>query len=98
MRLELAEVEHIAELVKLELTEDEKAIFQVQLSAILDYAATLQAVDTSGIPPTTSVFELSNVTREDDVQPSFPREDVLANAPDAHQGSFRVGAIMEQPS
>jgi aspartyl-tRNA(Asn)/glutamyl-tRNA(Gln) amidotransferase subunit C len=95
MRLELAEVEHIAELVKLELTGDEKAIFQVQLSAILDYAATLQAVDTSGVPPTTSVFELSNVTREDAVLPSLPREDVLANAPDPHQGCFRVRAILE---
>jgi len=52
MRLTLAQVEHIAELAKLALSDDEKARYQEQLSAILEYAERLQAVDTSAIPPT----------------------------------------------
>ncbi len=56
MSLTLAEVEHIADLARLRLTEDEKARYRQQLSAILDYVAQLQALDTSGIPPTSSVL------------------------------------------
>ena len=95
MPLTIAEVEHIAELARLGLTEEEKALYREQLSAILDYAAVLQRVDTSAIPPTATVLPLRNVMRADVVEPSLPREDVLANAPDAHEGCFRVQAILE---
>ncbi|PKO21523.1 MAG: Asp-tRNA(Asn)/Glu-tRNA(Gln) amidotransferase GatCAB subunit C [Chloroflexi bacterium HGW-Chloroflexi-1] len=95
MSLTIAEVEHIAELAKLGLTDAEKALYREQLSAILDYAATLQAVDTSAIPPTATGLPLRNVMREDAVRPSMPREDVLANAPDASEGYFRVRAVFE---
>lgn len=95
MPLSAAEVEHIAELARLSLTDREKALFREQLSAILDYAAAIQQVDTSAIPPTATVLPLRNVMREDIVAPSMPREDVLANAPDAAEGCFRVGAILE---
>lgn len=95
MSLTLAEVEHIAELARLRLTDAEKALFREQLSAILDYAAAIQKVDTSAIPPTATVLPLRNVMREDTVAPSLPREDVLANAPDAEAGCFRVQAILE---
>jgi len=60
-----------------------------QLSAILDYAARLQELDTEAIPPTASVVPLQNVMREDRVIPSLPRDQVLANAPDkSEDGSF----------
>ena len=95
MPLTIAEVEHIAELARLGLTEEEKALYREQLSAILDYAAVLQRVDTSAIPPTAAVLPLRNVMRADVVEPSLPREDVLANAPDVHEGCFRVQAILE---
>jgi aspartyl-tRNA(Asn)/glutamyl-tRNA(Gln) amidotransferase subunit C len=95
MRLTTAEVEHIAELARLSLTDQEKTLFREQLSAILDHAATIQQVDTSAIPPTATVLPLRNVMREDAVAPSMPREDVLANAPDAAEGCFRVRAILE---
>jgi len=95
MKLSRAEVEHIAELAKLGLTEEEKEKFREQLSAILEYAEMLQQLDTEAIPPTATVLPLQNVMRPDEVAPSFPREDILANAPDAAEGCFRVRAILE---
>jgi aspartyl-tRNA(Asn)/glutamyl-tRNA(Gln) amidotransferase subunit C len=95
MSLTLAEVEHIAELARLELTGDEKTLYRQQLSAILDYAAILQRCDTSAISPTATVLPLRNIMRSDRVEPSLPGEDVLANAPDAEEGCFRVRAILE---
>jgi aspartyl-tRNA(Asn)/glutamyl-tRNA(Gln) amidotransferase subunit C len=96
MPLTLAEVEHVAELARLSLTDDEKALFRSQLSAILDYAAVLQGVDTSAIPPTATVLPLRNVMRDDVARPSLPPEDVLANAPDGRDGFFAVRAILRQ--
>ncbi len=95
MPLSIAEVEHIAELAKLGLSQEEKALFREQLDAILDYAEVLQRIDTSAIPPTATVLPLRNVMRADEVEPSLAREDVLANAPDAHAGAFRVRAVLE---
>jgi aspartyl-tRNA(Asn)/glutamyl-tRNA(Gln) amidotransferase subunit C len=95
MKLSHAEVEHIAELAKLELTEEEKIKFCEQLSAILEYAEMLQQLDTEAIPPTATVLPLQNVMWPDEVTPSFSQEDILANAPDAAEGCFRVRAILE---
>jgi aspartyl-tRNA(Asn)/glutamyl-tRNA(Gln) amidotransferase subunit C len=95
MSLTIAQVEHIAELARLALTEEEKTLFCGQLSAILEYAAILQRVDTSAIPPTATVLPLRNIMRDDVVQPSLPVEDVLANAADAEDGCFRVTAILD---
>jgi aspartyl-tRNA(Asn)/glutamyl-tRNA(Gln) amidotransferase subunit C len=95
MSLTIAQVEHIAALARLGLTDDEKARFAGQLSAILDYAAILQQVDTSAIPPTATVLPLSSVMRPDAVEPSLSVEDVLANAPDAADAQFRVPAILD---
>jgi len=95
MKLSVAQVEHIAELAKLSLTNDEKARFQEQLSAILEYAERLQALDTSAIPPTATVLPLRNVMRADEPRDSLSREDVLANAPQSEADSFRVQAVMD---
>ena len=95
MKLSPAQVEHIAELARLALSDEEKARYQEQLSAILDYAERLQAVDTSAIPPTATVLPLRNVMRADQVLPSMSREDVLANAPQVEAESFRVQAVLD---
>ncbi len=95
MKLSLTEVEHIAELAKLGLTDEEKTTFREQLSAILEYAERLNQVDTSTIPPTPTVLPLRNVMREDAAQPSLPQEDVLANASGTAEGCFRVKAILD---
>lgn len=95
MQLSLAQVEHIAELARLALSDEEKARYQEQLSAILDYAERLQAVDTSAIPPTATVLPLRSVMRADQAHESLPRQDVLANAPHVEADSFRVPAVLE---
>jgi aspartyl-tRNA(Asn)/glutamyl-tRNA(Gln) amidotransferase subunit C len=95
MSLTLAEVEHIAELARLELTGAEKTLYRGQLSAILEYAAILKRCDTSTTSPTATVLPLRNIMRFDRVEPSLQAEDVLANAPDADEGCFRVRAILE---
>jgi aspartyl-tRNA(Asn)/glutamyl-tRNA(Gln) amidotransferase subunit C len=95
MTLTLEEVEHIAHLARLDLTEEEKARYRVQLSAILDYARRLQALDTTGIPPTASVLPPRSVLRQDEPRPSLSTADLLANAPDAEANQFRVPPVLE---
>jgi aspartyl-tRNA(Asn)/glutamyl-tRNA(Gln) amidotransferase subunit C len=94
-KLSRVEVEHIAELAKLNLTDEEKEKFREQLSAILEYAEVLQRLDTEAIPPTATVLPLRNVMVADEVRPSFSREDILANTPEAENGCFKVRAILE---
>ncbi|MCG3212181.1 MAG: Glutamyl-tRNA(Gln) amidotransferase subunit C [Anaerolineae bacterium] len=89
------EVETIAELAKLTLSDEEKLMFQEQLSSVLEYAEMLQQLDTSDIPPTTSAIPLFNVMRADEVRLSLDNEDALANAPDAADRSFRVKAVLD---
>jgi aspartyl-tRNA(Asn)/glutamyl-tRNA(Gln) amidotransferase subunit C len=95
MALTREEVEHIAELAKLSLTDAEKARFQEQLSDILEYARKLQTLDTGAIPPTASVLPLRSVMRDDVVTPSTPTPTLLANAPKATDGSFEVQAVLD---
>jgi aspartyl-tRNA(Asn)/glutamyl-tRNA(Gln) amidotransferase subunit C len=94
MTLTLADVEHIAQLAKLALTDEEKETFREQLSDILDYADMLNRLDTSAIPPTATALPLRNVMRDDVARPSLSHEEALANAPDADDGMFRVRAIL----
>jgi aspartyl-tRNA(Asn)/glutamyl-tRNA(Gln) amidotransferase subunit C len=95
MTLTLEEVEHIANLARLRLTEEEKNRFRQQLSAILEYAASLQALDTSSIPPTSSVLPARSRLRPDEPRPGLPREALLSNAPDVENGQFRVPPVLE---
>ena len=95
MKLDRDMVEHIANLAKLQLTDDEIELYAEQLSAILDYAERLQALDTEAIPPTASVLPLRNVLRLDAAQPSLTRDEALANAADTADGQFRVEAVLD---
>lgn len=95
MSLSLEEVEHIATLARLRLTEAEKERYRQQLSAILDYMAKLKQVDTAHIEPTATVLPLHTVLRPDEVTPSLPREELLANAPAAEAGMFRVPPVLD---
>lgn len=96
MELTREEVEHIAELAKLKLSEEEVVTFSRQLSTMLEHFQALQTLDTSGIPPTAQVITLRSVMREDEITPSLAPEQVLANAPQAEDGHFKVPAILEQ--
>ena len=93
--LSVEQVKTIAELAKLTLTDDEARMFQEQLSDILNYAAILQQLDTTDIPPTASAIPLNNVMRADEVTLSLANEDALANAPAAEAGSFKVKAVLD---
>jgi len=95
MSLTLAEVEHIAALARLDLTAEEKERFRAQLSAILDHAARLQSVDTSSIPPTSSVLPPRSVLRPDEPRAGLALTDVRANAPQIEDTQFRVPPVLE---
>ena len=89
------EVEHVAKLARLELSEDEKGTFTRQLSAILTYMDQLKTLDTRGVEPTMTVLPTENVLRDDEVRPSLPQERALANAPEQADGFFHVPRILE---
>jgi aspartyl-tRNA(Asn)/glutamyl-tRNA(Gln) amidotransferase subunit C len=95
MSLTRAEVQHIAELAKLQLTEAEETLYQEQLSDILDYIQRLNTLDTGAIPPTATVLPLRSVMRDDVPRPSLPVDEVLANAPARVGDSFEVRVILE---
>ncbi len=95
MSLTREEVEHIAELARLELTEEEKARYREQLSAILEYAARLQELETSHIPPTASVLSKRSPLRPDVPAPGLTLDQALQNAPRAEDDQFRVPPVME---
>jgi aspartyl-tRNA(Asn)/glutamyl-tRNA(Gln) amidotransferase subunit C len=95
MTLSLEEVEHIAELAKLALTDEEKSRFREQLSSILDYANSLQALNTSDIPPTATVLPLDTVLRPDVPRESLNREELLANTSHKEDSMFCVEAILD---
>jgi aspartyl-tRNA(Asn)/glutamyl-tRNA(Gln) amidotransferase subunit C len=95
MSLSLAEVEHIAQLAHLALTDEEKALYREQLSAVLDYAERLQTLDTEAIAPTASILPVDSVMRPDDLRPSMPRDELLLNAPQSEDGMFRVPPVLE---
>jgi aspartyl-tRNA(Asn)/glutamyl-tRNA(Gln) amidotransferase subunit C len=94
MKLNLNEVEHVAMLARLALSEDEKERFRAQLSSILDYEDRINQVDTSTVEPTYHVLPLQNVFRQDERGTTLPREEVLQNAPDTDGGYFRVPRIL----
>jgi aspartyl-tRNA(Asn)/glutamyl-tRNA(Gln) amidotransferase subunit C len=95
MTLSSEEVEHIAGLARLKLTDEEKARYREQLSAVLDYAARLQSLDTTGIPPTSSVLPPRTVLRADEPKAGLTREELFANAPDITENQFRVPPVLE---
>jgi aspartyl-tRNA(Asn)/glutamyl-tRNA(Gln) amidotransferase subunit C len=91
-----ADVERIAALASLELTEDEAETFTAQLAQILAYARQVQQLDTSGVEATSHVLSHAPLDRPDEPRPSIDRERVLAEAPDAaiDAGLFRVPRVI----
>lgn len=94
MKLSHAEVEHIADLARLTLTEDEITRYQEQLSDILNYAEMLQSVDTSHIAPTTSVLPPKETTlRPDTAGETLPIDRLFQNAPDQQEQQYKVPPV-----
>jgi aspartyl-tRNA(Asn)/glutamyl-tRNA(Gln) amidotransferase subunit C len=92
--LTLADVERVAALARLALTDEEKSTYRRQLARILDYARQVSELDTSGVPPTASVLDAALVLRADEVRPSLGPAVALANAPDPASGLFRVPRML----
>jgi aspartyl-tRNA(Asn)/glutamyl-tRNA(Gln) amidotransferase subunit C len=95
MSLTEKDVDHVAKLARLEISPEERALYTKQLGAILEHADGLAKLDVSNVKPTSHALPMQNVFREDVAQPSMPREQILANAPDKAKGSFRVPKIIE---
>jgi aspartyl-tRNA(Asn)/glutamyl-tRNA(Gln) amidotransferase subunit C len=95
MKLSREEVLHIARLARVALTEEEIARMSEQLSKLLDHFEVLQKVDTTDVPPTAQSVDLESVMRGEEVKPSLPADDVLANAPRREGEYFRVRPVLE---
>jgi aspartyl-tRNA(Asn)/glutamyl-tRNA(Gln) amidotransferase subunit C len=97
-RITRVEVEHVAQLARLALDEQEIVALTGELGAILEYAAQVAALDTVDVPPTAHPLPLVNVFRPDVVRPGLPRDEVLAAAPEVQEKRFRVPRILgEEP-
>ena len=95
MAISRQEVEHVARLARLELTEEEIELFRSQLDAVLERAQRIQALDLDDVPPTAHPVELTNVWRQDVVVPFADPAPILDNAPATEDGRFRVPQILE---
>ena len=95
MSLSKDDVEYVAQLARLHVTEEEKESLSAELSRILDHASELQKLNLDGVEPTSHVGVTQTVTRKDEPHESLPVDLVLANAPDAEEDQFKVPAILE---
>ena len=95
MAISKEEVRHIARLAKLRLSPEEIERFQVELSSILDYIEQLRQVDMTGITPAPKYASIGNAPREDEVEPSLPVDDVMANAPAKENNMFAVPKVID---
>ncbi len=94
MNISREQVEHVARLAALALTEEEKKLFGRQLNQVLEHAEVIKSVDTEDVPPTSHAIPMGNVYREDQVRPSLPPEEALRNAPQPEDGFFSVPRIV----
>ncbi len=95
MSISREEVEHVAHLARLGLSEEEKTRLQRELSQILETMRAIDQVDTTTIPPTAQVIPLDTIMREDVARPSATVDDILRNAPSHEAGFFRVPPVLE---
>ena len=93
-RINADDVRHVAQLARLDVTDDEVELFAGQLAAVLEHAEDVEALDTEGVPPTAHPLPLVNILRDDVARPGVDRDEVLAMAPAAQDGRFRVPKIL----
>ena len=89
------DIEKVAKLARLRLSEDEKRRFEGQLDQILAHIEQLSRVDTTGVEPTSHAIPIHNAFREDEIKPSFPKDEVMGIAPAQEDGHFKVPRIIE---
>jgi len=94
MKITVEQVEYVARLSRLKLSEEEKLRFTDQLDSILRYMEKLNELDTTGVVPTFQVIPEVNVLREDLVQKPFSREEIMGNAPSSEEGYYKVPRVI----
>ena len=95
MKITEKEIEHVANLARLNLTPEEKQKMTKELAEIINFADKLNELNTQGVEPTAHVLPMANVFRKDEVRSSFEREAILANAPTAEDGCIKVPKVVE---
>ena len=95
MSISREDVTYVANLARIEFDESETERLENELGAVLDYMKTLSELDTTDVKPTEHILPVQNVFRKDEVKPSLPIEDVLANAPVSEAGCFKVPRVLE---
>lgn len=97
-KLTREDVAHVALLARLDITDEEAVLYAEQLSAVLQHASEIDALDINDVPPTSHALPLENVVREDEPKPTLDRDEVLAQAPQAVDNRFGVPRILaEEP-
>ncbi len=95
MAISVKDVQYLALLARLQLSDDELKRFAPQLEEILEHVQKLKTAQTDRVPPTSHVLEINNVFREDQAKPSLPTDDALKNAPDREGPFFKVPRIID---
>jgi aspartyl-tRNA(Asn)/glutamyl-tRNA(Gln) amidotransferase subunit C len=95
-KITMRDVEHVARLSRLALTDQEKERMRRELDGILSYIDKLRALDTANVPPTSHAVPMTNVMRDDEPRPSLAQDLMLANAPERSGEFFRVPKIIEE--
>ena len=98
MAISREEVEHIAKLARLQLTDEEIQRFQVELGKIIEYFDQLKKLDTENVPPMTHAVPIENVLREDKVESSLSAQEALQNAPEKKNSYFQVPKVVGRDS
>jgi len=96
MPISRADVEHVARLARLRLTDEELDTYQAQLAVILEEADKIRRLPTEGVPPTAHAVPMANVWREDVVGPTLTQAEALSTAPEVEQDRFKVPRIIEE--
>lgn len=97
-KISIEEVRHVADLARLELSEDELTALADELAPVLDHVEQIRQLDTDGVPPTSHPLPISNVLRSDEVVPSLTPSEALAAAPSVEDGRYSVPSILgEEP-
>lgn len=94
MALTIKEVEHVALLARLNLSQQDKEIFAAQLGTILEYAGMINQLNTDNVEPLDHILPVFNVFREDKIEPSVPRDEILFNGPLVEDGQYKVPKIL----
>ena len=92
--ISMKEIEHIAWLAKIELSEEEKRVFTEQINTILEYFKVIDEVNTDNVKPTFNVQDVTNIFREDEATPSLSRDESLKNAPEKEKGYVKAPKII----